>query len=161
MMFLLRYGKVLAISVAVAAVLVGINRCCAYHERRGYDLATAEMSAKVSEANARTAALEQRQREQSQKAAQAWEIERNELESKVAGVLAGQRPVVRLCKPAPSGGTVPGAAAATASADEPAKARVDVLLAGPDIGVPMVQYGAECERYRAQLKALQEWVASR
>jgi hypothetical protein len=154
--FLLRYGKVLAVVAVVGAIL-------AYHtiqldkaEQRGYDRATAEMAQRVAQANAATAALEQRQREQSQKAAQAWESKRNELQSQVDGLLA-RKPVVRLCKPA-SGTPVPGAGSAASRPDDAAGASFDTVSMGQDIGPAAVVLAAECERYRSQLGALQAWV---
>jgi hypothetical protein len=126
-------------------------------EQRGYDKARGEMAAQVAQANAETAALEQRQRVQSQQAAQAWESKRNELQGQVNTLLA-RGVSVRVCKPVASASPLPGASPATASPDDAARGNVGAVQAGPDVGTQLVQLGAECERYRQQLKSLQDWI---
>jgi hypothetical protein len=160
LLFARRYWRVLAVSAAVAITLVLVSRCTDQAEQRGYDRATSEMAARVLAANAETEALEQRQRIQSQQAAQAWESKRNELQGQVDDLLA-RPPVVRLCKPAAaSPAPVSGAGPATARPDDGAGRPVDSLQAGRDVGTQLVQLGAECERYRQQLSELQAWVMS-
>lgn len=157
MAFLARYWRVLAIAAAVAGILILVTRCTEQAEQRGYNRATAEMAARVAKANAETAALEQRQRIQSERAAKSWESKRNALQSEVDRLVAS-RPVVRLCKPA-SAAPVPGTAESAGRIDDGAGRRIDALQAGPDVGLGLVQYGAECERIRQQLTGLQSWVS--
>jgi hypothetical protein len=147
-------------------VLVVIGTAYAYHRvelnkahRAGYAAATAEMAARVAKANAETEALEQRQRIQSQRAAQAWESKRNELQGQVDTLLA-RGVSVRLCKPAAARAvSVPGATRTATSADDSAGRDVGAVQAGSNIGTQLVQLGAECERYRQQLSELQSWVS--
>lgn len=155
--FFRRYAWVLAAAALVAIVLYAISRALESAEQTGYDRATAEMAARIAKANAATAALEQRQREQSQKAAQAWETQRNDLQSQVDRLLTVTRPAIRVCKPA-SAAPVPGASEPAGRIDDPAGGAIDAVPAERDIGVAMVQFGGECERYRAQLSALQAWI---
>lgn len=156
MTFLLRYWRVLAAAAAAALILYAISHVINKAEARGYAAATAEMAAMVATANAATMALELRQREQSNKAAVAWESKRNELQSQVNGLLA-RGPVVRLCRPA-SSAPLPGASGTPGSFDEPTGKPIDAVQAGPDIGSAAVVFGGECERYRRQLSDLQSWV---
>jgi len=157
MMFLAKYWRVLAIAAGVALFAAYSWHLAREGDKRGYQRAQTEMSQRISEANAATAALEQRQREQSQKAAQAWESKRNELQSQVDGLLA-RKPVVRLCKPA-GGAPLPGASTTPAGSHDAAGASFDTVSVGQDIGPAAVVLAAECERYRQQLSALQSWVS--
>lgn len=159
LLLLQRYWRIL-LAGAVAALLVWIWIYALHKaESKGYQRAQAEMAARVAQANAATAALEQRQREQSQQAAQVWEKQRNELESQVARVLASplSRPVVRLCKPS-SSGELPSASPATTGLDGATQQRVDALQMGPDIGGAATVLAGECESNRLKLIAVQSWV---
>lgn len=158
MMFLAKYWRVLAVAGGLAALLTLYSCQLDKAEQRGYERATAEMSARVAIANAATAALEQRQRIQSEQAAVAWESKRNELQGQVDDLL--RRGVsVRVCKPAASAAPLSGAGTTTAGTDGPAGRALDAVQAGRDVGTELVQLGAECERYRQQLIGLQSWVS--
>lgn len=151
-----RYALPLGIVLAIAAGYA-YHRVELRHARvAGYEAAEADMAARVTKANAATAALEQRQREQSQKASQAWESERNELQGQVVNLLA-RGVTVRVCKPAASGGQLPGDGYSTASFDGTAWVDDAPLRSGPDIGPALAVYGGKCEEYARQLSALQEW----
>lgn len=157
MSFLARYWRVVAILLALGAVLIAIQRCTANAEHRGYQRARDDMSIEVNKANARTAALEQRQRAQSDAAAAAWEKQREDLQSRVDSLLTVTRPVVRLCRE-PRAAPVSQPASPAGSFDDPAGGRIDAVSLGPDIGGAAVLLAGECERYRAQLSALQAWI---
>lgn len=154
--FFRRYAWILAAAALVAIVLYGISRAIDRADQRGYGRATAEMAARIANANAKTAALEQRQREQSDAASAAWETQRNALQFQVDRLLA-RKPVVRLCHAAREV-PVSQPAATAGSFDDPAGGTIDALPSQRDIGPELVQFGGECERYRAQLSALQAWI---
>lgn len=155
--FARKYAWVLAVAALVAIVLYSISAALNRAEQTGYERATAEMTERVSKANAETAALEQRQRAQSARAAQAWETQRDELQSQVDRLLTITRPSVRLCKPAREV-PVPSAADSAGRIDDGAERSIDAVQVGPDIGSAAVLLAGECERYRRQLSALQAWV---
>lgn len=152
---------------APLAIVAAFGFAYAYHKvqlnsayNRGYAAAQGDMAAQVSEANASTAALEQRQREQSNAASAAWEITRNELESQVARARASalSRPV-RLCTAAGSG-QVPGTASTAGSADGQPAGSFDAVRMGDSArSARMVQLAGQCEYYRLQLRDLQRWVS--
>ena len=141
------------LGACVAAALVSGY---AYHA--GYESAEAAMARKVSAAQARTIAVNQRARERTQEAAQAWESERNELQSQVVDLLA-RGVTVRVCKSA-SAAAVPAAARSAARADDPPRSQVDRVPDEPNVGPELVRLAGECEGYRRQLTELQDWIAS-
>lgn len=158
MIYLAKYWRY----AAIVAVLAG---GWAYHrvqvnaaQRAGYAAAQADMTAQVAKANAATAALEKRQRDQSHKAAVAWESKRAQLESQVTGLLLKPRPAIRLCRDGAGGGQLPGPGSGASSFDGGPARRIDAVRVGNDIASAGVVLAAECERYRQQLSSLQEWV---
>lgn len=149
----------------IIAILFSLGLAYAYHlsalnsaKRAGYQAAQAEMAKQVSAANTRTAALEQHQREQSEAAAAAWSKERDELQGQVVDLLA-RGVSVRLCKQSTGSRQLPEKPGASAGAAEATSRPVDGVSAGRDIGPEILRYGADCDRYRAQLSALQRWVS--
>lgn len=159
MILLARYWRILAAAALVAALLSLYSWRISKAEQAGYERATADMAARVAKANAETAGLEQRQRAQSDKAAQAWEKNRNDLQSQVDRLLTVTRPSLRVCRPA-SAAPVSSAASPAGSADDAARGSVDAMPSQRDIGIAMVQFGGDCERYRRQLISLQDWIKS-
>lgn len=150
---------------APIGILVAFGLAYSYHlcamngaKRAGYRAAQAEMAAEVAIANQATAKINAENQRKADLAAQQWESQRNALESQVSSLLSKPHPAIRLCKPAASGGQVPGTATAATSPNGQPAGGLDAVRLGDDIGRAAVVLAGECERYRQQLSALQEWI---
>ena len=152
-----RYAAPLAILLLLAGAWLWHGRAVRAADAAGYRRATAEMQARILQANAATAVLEEQQRAKTNAAAAAWESTRNDLQSQVDSLLA-RKPVVRLCKSASSAVPVPSATTSASQPDVAPFGSEPAVSVGPDIGAAAVVLAGECERYRNQLNALQVWV---
>lgn len=131
------------------------------HQRyqAGYKAAQAEMAQAVRKAEDATKAAEAKAAAITEAKDREWQTERNNLQDRITGLLSRPAPAVRLCKPA-SRSAVPSIPATAGQPDGSAVESGPALRAGDDIGPALVQYGGQCEEYRAQLIRLQAWVAS-
>jgi len=121
----------------------------------------AQYQVKLQEANARAEAAEKRAGEISRAKDAEWQKERNALQTRVDTLLLAQHSQpVRLCKPATSHSEVPPVSSSAGEPDGSAREPGPAMQAGEDIGPALLVYGGSCERYRAQLSALQSWISA-
>lgn len=118
-----------------------------------------ELQEQLDKANARVAAAEALADQISRQKDIEFQEERNALRDQIAELQSRREPV-RLCRPAPGrveAAGVPGAATEPDAADGRGE---HGLQAGPDIGDDLVRYAGECEGYRQQVNALQDWITA-
>ena len=127
--------------------------------RAGYEAAEARMAEEVRKAESATRAAEAKARAITEAKDSEWQTERNNLQERITGLLANPAPAIRLCRPA-SRRDVPAVPAATGESDGAAAEREPALQAGGDLRPDLVRFGGDCERFRSQLSALQDWVAA-
>lgn len=143
-LLLRRYWPVVAILAALGAIWVWHIGEVRQARKEGYAKATSEYQAELRKREAGYA----KERERSE---HDWQTQVADLQRRAITI----RPApIRLCVNAPS---VPAESAA-AGPDDPARERGHGLQAGPDIGRDLLVYAVECEHYRRQLKAIQDWV---
>lgn len=144
--------------IAAAAALIGAvwwygHRC----DRNGYERAQAEMAEAVRKAEEATKAAEARAQRITEDKDREWQTERNNLQGRIADLLARPAPPIRLCKPA-GRSEVPTVPIAAGEPDGAPSEFGPALQAGRDIRGSLVLYGGDCERVRAQLSQLQAWI---
>lgn len=154
---LVRNWRIIAIvalvGIAIFSVLAYGHRC----DKNGYKRAQAEMSEAVRKAEEATRAAEAKAQQITEAKDREWQTERNNLQSRISDLLTRPAPPIRLCKPV-GGGQVPTVPGATREPDGARTERGSDVQAGADIRGPLILYGGDCERTRAQLSALQEWI---
>lgn len=159
MNLLIRNWRIVAV-VAVIGIAFFAIRSYGYRcDQNGYERAQVEMAEAVRKAEEATRAAEARSQQITEAKDREWQTERNNLQGRISDLLARPAPAIRLCKPV-GRGQVP---AVPSSAREPDGARAERgsdVQAGEDLRGPLVLYGGDCERTRAQLTALQAWVRS-
>lgn len=156
--FARKYAGVIAGAAVVALLLYGLNRALHRADLRGYDRARGEQAAQVVKANAITAKREAEARRASQIQSAQWESTRSELQNQIGRLLSQPRAAIRLCKQPAGGGQLPGATSAAGRTDDRTGAAINDVSSSPDIAGAILVYGGDCERYRRQLSALQDWV---
>jgi hypothetical protein len=144
--------------IAAVAALIGAlwwygHRC----DQTGYERAQAEMAEAVRKAEEATRAAEARAQQITEAKDREWQTERNTLEGRITDLLARPAAPIRLCKSA-GRGQVPGVPGPAREPDGAAAEPGSAMQAGPDLRGPLVLYGGDCERTRAQLSAIQAWI---
>ena len=149
-----------AYAAAALAIIAAIGWASHIRYRAGYEAAEAVMAQKVAAANAQTRAAEERADKITRVKDSQWQEERNALQNRVTSLLAKPAAPIRLCKQSPSRSELPAVSGATGQPDANASNSGSTMQVGDDLGPKLVQYGGDCETYRAQLSALQAWITS-
>lgn len=148
-------------------ILIGTGY--AYHRielnkarRAGYAQAQAEMAADVVRANADTAAREAQARDVSRQHDEKQIKVNRELQNRVDSLTARNVDLGRLRNCASRREPTAGIPAATTKPDGGAEQPGHAMPPGEDsgggLGLQLIRYGAECERYRSELAGLQAWL---
>lgn len=157
MSLLVRNWRLIAFAALIVAALLAIRSYGHRCDQSGYERAREEMAEAVRKAEEATRTAEAKAREITEAKDREWQTERKTLEGRVTDLLARPAPAIRLCKSA-GGGEVPSTAGPASQPDGAATDRGPAVSTGGDIRRPLVLYGGECERTRAQLTALQAWI---
>lgn len=155
-----RYAPAVAITLLLAAGWFCHRTQVNEARHAGYNAAAADYRAAQEIEAGKARAKEQRDRAASDEASQRWEKDRAQLQSEIDHLVGSQRVSVRMCRPVAAAASVRPASADPGESFDAASGPIDALQARPDIGGALVLYAGECERYRQQLKSLQEWVKS-
>lgn len=157
-----RYALPLGIVIVLGAGYA-YHRVELRHARvAGYAEAEAEMAAKVATANAATAAREAQARAVSRQHDEKQLKVNRELQNRVDFLTARNVDLGRLRNRAagrkPAAGVPAAATQPDGGADHPGHAVPTREDPGGVLGLQLIRYGAECERYRSELAGLQSWL---
>lgn len=152
---LIRNWRIIAIAAGLAlfAILYYGHKC----DQDGYRRAQAEMAEAVRKAEEATRAAETKAQQITEAKDREWQTERDNLQGRITDLLSRPSPAVRLCKSARSS-QVPAVPNPAGQPDATAAELGSAVQAGADIRGPLILYGGDCERTRAQLTALQAWI---
>jgi hypothetical protein len=161
--FLKRYWRVLAVVVLLGAALSLYSCQIDQAEQRGYDRAIRKGEAALAKREREIAADEAKKREISRAHDIHFQQVTRDLQSRIDDLTARNIDLGRLrVRPRVS---CPAAAGSTAAAAEPDGAAGQPghdLPPGDDpereLGLQLVRYAGECERYREQVMGLQAWI---
>lgn len=166
MAFLIRYRKVIAIALLVAALAAwigsSINGAIEDAERRGLERCQREADAELRKRETETLEQEAADREAARLADTRWQEVNRELQNRVdALTAAGRVDLGRLqdCARRDRSAAAREAAAPAQPHGGAAPAEHDVPPVR-DLGIELVRYAGECEQYRQQVKSLQGWILS-
>lgn len=157
MTLLIRNWRIIAIAALVGIVFLAIRSYGHSRDQAGYRRAQGEMAEAVRKAEEATRAAEAKAQKITEAKDREWQTERNNLQGRITDLLSRPAPPIRLCRPT-GGSQVPAIPGTAREPDGASTERRPDVQVGADIRGPLVLYGGDCERSRAQLIALQAWI---
>lgn len=157
--FARKYAVVLAIAAVVALGAYLLSRALDRADKAGYRRATAEMAARIAQANEQTRSAEMAAQQRSNEVSARYEQTLQTLDGKYRAA-SDQLRNVRLCKPASA---VPVPSPSRAAASAPEATGNDQLPSAPAIDPRvdrLILLARDADGCAARLSALQEWVRS-